>query len=575
MDHQFKKYRLIHGIFFAGGIVLTFVCEGRGQTSKLEEHVNALYPPGTEQAKTEALSRYAWGFYLSLNEDSDAEIVADQYLAAVANDPKSEFFVKELVEHWTVHNPAEQHERVIEYLADIACRDAAAVGLNTVVANAYMYEERYEDARQLLITVFDEVRWRHPHVIKQLVICHLKIGDINKAHRLVRRATKKKRLGGNFTMEQTAAAFYDAVSQSSRHRLSRSRREEFNRLAYGHALEALDAVDQPKSYDGVMTLANMFVRVDSHDEAARLLEVLHLHAQATEMSERTLADCYERLDRPVAALTVLQRLAELYGFNHNYHIRTARLLQGVNRHEDAAHAFENAYKLTLNPYLAYETASSYLLAGRAERTLIYASHAPDDVPATHLLRCQAYRQLGRNVEALAALKELEKIATQDERIGFPNVDYLLLLAQIFHDINDKSATIKALESALKLQPDNHQANNFIGYYLAQFNEQLDRAETMINRALESVPDSPAYMDSLAWVYYRQGKLQQAAAVILEAVSLQGGQKDGVILEHAGDIFFALDEFRKATFYWEEALKCQVDRPDEVQRKIDEHRPAVK
>jgi hypothetical protein len=192
MDHQFKKYRLIHGIFFAGGIVLTFVCEGRGQTSKLEEHVNALYPPGTEQAKTEALSRYAWGFYLSLNEDSDAEIVADQYLAAVANDPKSEFFVKELVEHWTVHNPAEQHERVIEYLADIACRDAAAVGLNTVVANAYMYEERYEDARQLLITVFDEVRWRHPHVIKQLVICHLKIGDINKAHRLVRRATKKK-----------------------------------------------------------------------------------------------------------------------------------------------------------------------------------------------------------------------------------------------------------------------------------------------------------------------------------------------------------------------------------------------
>src|SRR5262249_35588660 len=74
--------------------------------------------------------------------------------------------------------------------------------------------------------------------------------------------------------------------------------------------------------------------------------------------------------------------------------------------------------------------------------------------------------------------------------------------------------------------------NFLGYLLADHNLKLDEAETLVRKAIEQEPDNGAYVDSMGWVYFRLGRLEDARRELERAVVLTGG--DPVVCEHLGD-----------------------------------------
>ena len=70
-----------------------------------------------------------------------------------------------------------------------------------------------------------------------------------------------------------------------------------------------------------------------------------------------------------------------------------------------------------------------------------------------------------------------------------------------------------LRRLLDEDPDHAEALNALGYTLADRNERLDEAFALVSRALKLRPDSPAVLDSMGWVLYRQGDLEQAAVYL--------------------------------------------------------------
>jgi tetratricopeptide (TPR) repeat protein len=60
---------------------------------------------------------------------------------------------------------------------------------------------------------------------------------------------------------------------------------------------------------------------------------------------------------------------------------------------------------------------------------------------------------------------------------------------------------------------------------------------MIARALTRDPENGAYVDSLGWAYYRQGRLAEARVQLERAARLTHG--DAVVLEHLGDVYNGL------------------------------------
>ncbi len=83
---------------------------------------------------------------------------------------------------------------------------------------------------------------------------------------------------------------------------------------------------------------------------------------------------------------------------------------------------------------------------------------------------------------------------------------------------DKAATEYKL--VLQLHPGFPYAYNGLGNLYAEMGKNLDEAEKILLQGMEIDPDLKAhFLDSLGWVYYKQGKLNDALTRVKEAVAL--------------------------------------------------------
>jgi Flp pilus assembly protein TadD len=93
-------------------------------------------------------------------------------------------------------------------------------------------------------------------------------------------------------------------------------------------------------------------------------------------------------------------------------------------------------------------------------------------------------------------------------------------------------------------------NNFAYLYADGLNRNLEEALSMARRATEARPKEGAFWDTLAWVYYRMGRRDDAFAAQREALLLAPGQPEqhyhmGAIQEARGNRTEALAEYRRA------------------------------
>ena len=112
-----------------------------------------------------------------------------------------------------------------------------------------------------------------------------------------------------------------------------------------------------------------------------------------------------------------------------------------------------------------------------------------------------------------------------------------------------------LNKVIQMKPDYAPAYNALGYSLADRNIKLDLAKELIDKALAITPDDHFMIDSLGWVYYRQGKLDLAAEQLRRAYNLQA---DPEIAAHLGEVLWQQGKKDEAKTIWQGALK---DNPD--------------
>lgn len=121
------------------------------------------------------------------------------------------------------------------------------------------------------------------------------------------------------------------------------------------------------------------------------------------------------------------------------------------------------------------------------------------------------------------------------------------------------------EKVLNLDPENANVMNNWAYYLSLRNDKLDKAEKMGLRANQLVKDNASYEDTYAWVLYKQKNYEEAKRW-LEKAFQHGAEKNGIILEHYGDVLFQMGQTDKAFEYWQKA-KVAGKHSDFLDKKL--------
>lgn len=112
-----------------------------------------------------------------------------------------------------------------------------------------------------------------------------------------------------------------------------------------------------------------------------------------------------------------------------------------------------------------------------------------------------------------------------------------------------------LKRVLQLSPDNSRALNALGYTLADRTTRYQEAYDYIERAYRQQPDDVAYIDSMGWVLYRLGRLDEALQHLRHAAAQV---RDGEIYAHLGEVLWAAGNKEEASRIWDEALQFAPD-----------------
>ena len=112
-----------------------------------------------------------------------------------------------------------------------------------------------------------------------------------------------------------------------------------------------------------------------------------------------------------------------------------------------------------------------------------------------------------------------------------------------------------LRKVIKLKPYYIQAYNALGYSLADRNERLDEANTLIDKALAMAPGDAAILDSKGWVNYRRGDMWAAVEMLQKALALH---PDPEIAAHLGEVLWRMGREAEAGKVWDGALKLAPD-----------------
>ncbi len=220
------------------------------------------------------------------------------------------------------------------------------------------------------------------------------------------------------------------------------------------------------------------------------------------------------------------------------------------------------------------------------------------------------------VDLLFRLKEFDQMskALEDARQGFPNVPRLaymhgvalssakrhdaamrafdeavakatnvqpeMLNADFYFDYGaaaeqggNAAKAAELFRKSIALDPANAgRSYNYMGYMWVDRNVNLEEAEQLIRRALAVEPGNGAYIDSLGWLYYRQGKYQEALTELLRAAEAVP-EPDGVVMSHIGDAYEKLDRKSEALLYWQKSLQADPENKD-VAAKVDKAREQV-
>ena len=110
---------------------------------------------------------------------------------------------------------------------------------------------------------------------------------------------------------------------------------------------------------------------------------------------------------------------------------------------------------------------------------------------------------------------------------------------------------------LERDPDNVRTLNALGYTLADRTNRYEEALLYINRAYEQEPDDPAIIDSLGWVHFRLGNLDEARSHLQRAWDMT---QDSEIGAHLGEVMWAQGDHEAAREIWEISRQSTPDNP---------------
>lgn len=181
----------------------------------------------------------------------------------------------------------------------------------------------------------------------------------------------------------------------------------------------------------------------------------------------------------------------------------------------------------------------------------------------HTLLAVALQMRKDNAASLEIFRALLK-STDKEEVE-EQISLHSSIGDIYYEMGRKEEAYAQYDRVLQLDPHSVPTLNNYAYYLSLDGKELEKALKMSAYTLEQEPLNGTYLDTYGWILYLMGRYTEAKDVLRKAVAY-GGNESAEVLNHYGDVLWALGEKALALVKWNQALAVDAQRED-IRQKV--------
>lgn len=294
--------------------------------------------------------------------------------------------------------------------------------------------------------------------------------------------------------------------------------------------------------------ARLLVDAERFDEAEIAFEEIFQKAPDDPQAMFTIGLLGLESKRNTAATRYFERLLELGEYEPEANFYLARIADSQQNYDVAIRHYENVTAGESFYDAQVRAAELYGITGqvevaRARIEELKQGSSEDFMP--QLVRADA-RILSESGNVDEALEVLTAGLEQ-----FPKHGSLLYTRALLAERHGKTEMFRSdLEILIQEEPENAHALNALGYHFADGNTNLEAARELLEKANRLLPHDPAILDSLGWLYYRLGNMEDALKFLQAAYD---ELEDPEIAGHLGEVLWVGGKQESAKKIWDKAL----------------------
>ena len=293
--------------------------------------------------------------------------------------------------------------------------------------------------------------------------------------------------------------------------------KNFNRLLVGQNVkdkryeeaekEILKLIAHDKTVQHLSIAGNLYLQMKSYDLALKYFESAYKQEQTEEILMNIVELQYRFLGKKDDAVAYLETYANMEGCGNSVCLK---LIEIYGRDRNVQGLIATYKKL----YKEYQTDE---IARKIVELMMYMK---DVKGATHFLEKTGFNA-DMLIQIYATQKKFKEAYTLAEKLydESKNLDYLGKMAIYEYELNKAKLSPEILQSiSLKFEEVTSVLHdsiyfNYYGYLLIDHDMDVKKGVALVKEALKIEPNSPSYLDSLAWGLYKLGQCKEAYEIM--------------------------------------------------------------
>ena len=233
-------------------------------------------------------------------------------------------------------------------------------------------------------------------------------------------------------------------------------------------------------------------------------------------AERFISD-----KRPAQAVSLLRDAIKKIPGNPRFHFLLGAALVEMNRIDEAIQAYERVVSLSPDWLDGYVLLGALLESRGRDKAAIALYEKAGELDSNDIemkIRiAKLHKSRGRKE---LAHKILSDLLEKNPRSSLALVEFGVFLWEIGKSEESKRVFMQVLE----IDKNSARALNRLAWFHATEKKELEHGIKLSRRSLEVQPDTPAYLDTLAELYYRSGQSVKALPLIQRAIEIAPGNR---------------------------------------------------